>query len=1124
MSGKWFRVFVTLVAISVLSAIAVAQSEISGDIQGVVSDPSGAIVPGAAVTMKNNNTGATQTVTTNGSGAYRFALLPPGSYTVSASAKGFQAVSNATQVNVGQATTLNLKLPVGGSSQTIEVTSAVPTLDTQNANISTNFSQQQIQNVPNPGNDLTYIVQTAPGAVMNTQSGYGNTSVYGLPATSNLFTINGQNENDPFFNISNSGASNLLLGQNDVQEATVVSNGYSGQYGQLGGANVNYVTKSGSNDFHGNLLYYWNGSAMNANDWFNNHTGTPKPFDNANQWAASLGGPIKKNKTFFFVDTEGLRLILPTSVPVNIPSPQFQAATLANLATVSPASIPFYTQMFNLYNNAPGASRAANTLAGGGCGGFTSPALGAAPCALQFFSTASAMTNEWMLTARIDQNIGNNDRAFVHFRTDHGLQASYIDPLSSTFNAVSDQPQYEGQFNETHTFGSSAVNQFIFSTSWYSAVFKPSDLSAATSLMPFELDFAGSAFYSLGNLLSIWPQGRNVTQYQIVDDYSLVKGRHSLKFGVNFHRDDITDYDPGIGSIADAAAEDLTSFFNGVGVAYTQSFPTRLTQPVAVYGLDGYAQDEWAVRSNLKLTFGLRAEHNSNPVCQTNCFARLGTSFTDASHDINEPYNQVLLSGLHQALINEQKIAWAPRFGFAWSPFGTSGNTVVRGGIGIFYDIFPGTIADDFMRNAPLQNTFTAGPAPLYPGAPGSQASLVSAANTSFINAYSSGGTLATILATNPLFVQPNLFTPDSFIHYPQYQEWNFQVQQALGQRTSLSLGYVGNHGIHEPVVNGGLNGYCNTTALPLFPTSPTCASSLGSAGFTGLPSTPLDERFGTIFAVESSAISNYNGLTASLKSQFSNFQFQLNYTWSHALDEISNGGFLPFNNIAAFGGANTSILNPQNPYNLRQYNYGNADYDVRQYLSANYVWNSPRMRGLLGFLGDWTVAGTFFVRSGLPFTVVDAANAGILSSFNYGTIAGSGPSLFANYLGGASTSCGSSATTTPCFTTADFTAATTGFGDQRRNQFYGPHYFDTDLTVMKNFRFPHWESGVMSLGAQFFNLLNHPNFDQPNATLQSPDFGLITHTVGDPTSILGSFLGADTSPRIIQLKASLTF
>ncbi len=275
-----------------------AQSVTSGDIVGVVADPSGAVLPNVSVTLKSDAKGNTQVQSTNSHGTYRFSLLAPGSYTVSVAAPGFQEAMMSGVVTIGQATTLNIVLSLGGATSTVEVTSDAPLLQTENADVSTSFSQTQISQVPNPGNDLSYVAQTAPGVIQNTQGGNGNFSAYGLPATSNLFTLNGQNENDPFLNLNNSGATNLLLGNNDVQEATVVTNGYSGEYGTLAGANVNYVTKSGGNSFHGNALYWWNGRVLNANSYFNNQNGTPRPFVNANQWAASIGGPIKKDSQF----------------------------------------------------------------------------------------------------------------------------------------------------------------------------------------------------------------------------------------------------------------------------------------------------------------------------------------------------------------------------------------------------------------------------------------------------------------------------------------------------------------------------------------------------------------------------------------------------------------------------------------------------------------------------------------------------------------------------------------------------------------------------------------------------------------------------------------------------------
>jgi len=186
-------------------------------------------------------------------------------------------------------------------------------------------------------------------------------------------------DNDPFLNLNNSGATNLLLGNNEIQEASVTSNGYSGQFGGFAGATVNYVTKSGSNQFHGNAAYWWNGAVMNANDWFHNNTVpvTPKTFDNANQWAASFGGPIKKDKAFFFANYEGLRVLVPVTQTVTLPSAQFQAATLANLATIGQsAQLPYYQNMFNLWNAAPGASRATPVPLGGAANGGCSDLAG----------------------------------------------------------------------------------------------------------------------------------------------------------------------------------------------------------------------------------------------------------------------------------------------------------------------------------------------------------------------------------------------------------------------------------------------------------------------------------------------------------------------------------------------------------------------------------------------------------------------------------------------------------------------------------------------------------------------------------------------------------------------------
>src|SRR5215469_10112332 len=311
-----------------------AQTTSSGGLTGVVSDPSGAVVPDALVELKDTAKGDTQSTRTNAEGEYLYSFLRPGNFTLTVSHPGFKATSRVLSITLGPPATMNVQLALESADPTtVRVTEEAPLIKAENGDVSTTMNQLQVSQVPNPGNDLTYIAQNAPGVIMNTDfAGFTNFSSLGMPGTSNLFTLNGMSDNDlGAGNVNNSGALNLLLGQNEVQEATVVSYGYSGQFGNAAGANVNYITRSGGDAFHGNAAYFWNGRLLNANDWINNATGSPRPFSNANQWAGSLGGPIKRDKLFFFFSTEGIRLVLPFPFTIQLPSPQFQAATLANI-------------------------------------------------------------------------------------------------------------------------------------------------------------------------------------------------------------------------------------------------------------------------------------------------------------------------------------------------------------------------------------------------------------------------------------------------------------------------------------------------------------------------------------------------------------------------------------------------------------------------------------------------------------------------------------------------------------------------------------------------------------------------------------------------------------------------
>src|ERR1700741_3192283 len=373
--NKQFSVYVSLWLLCLgimiaLTASSSAQTIISGDIAGTATDPTVAALPNATVTLTSLDSGAVETVTTDSTGNFRFPLLRPGAYRVQVAATGFAAVTQIVKAVVGQVVSANVKVSLKGTSELVEVTGAAPLLETESANIATTYTPSQIENIPSPGGDLTNFALSAPGVVLSTGGGYGNFTAYGMPGTSNLFTVNGGDMNDPYSNLNNSGSSNNMLGTNEIQELTIVNNGYTGQYGRAAGVNMNFTTKSGSNSFHGNAKWDWNGRYLNANDWFNNHTDTPRPFANSNQWGGSFGGPIIKNKLFFFFDSEGLRYVLPGGgTPVYIPTTQFANAVLANIQASQPNELATYQKMFQLYAGAPGASAAvANPCPGGGGG------------------------------------------------------------------------------------------------------------------------------------------------------------------------------------------------------------------------------------------------------------------------------------------------------------------------------------------------------------------------------------------------------------------------------------------------------------------------------------------------------------------------------------------------------------------------------------------------------------------------------------------------------------------------------------------------------------------------------------------------------------------------------------
>jgi hypothetical protein len=480
---------------------------------------------------------------------------------------------------VGQEKSVPLHLSVKSLQQVVQVTDTSDLLQSENANNVTSYDQHYIENTPVNGGDVTNIAFSTPGIRLNVGGGNTNFNVNGLPFSSVLFTVNGADIVEPYNLNNKSGTSNNTLGANDVAEAAVITNAYSAQYGREAGAQVNYVSKSGGNKFHGNLVENYNSQILNANDYFNNQAGTPRGRATANQYAASVGGPVNiqhvadlRDKVAFFVNTEGLRYALPTTGVVSVPSPQFQSYVLGK---VPAASAPYYKELFSLYNVAPGIGRAIAVTNGTGqlqdgtgnlgCGnkgfsgtlvpnggGSTFGGTSGIPCALAFRTTASSVNTEYYIDGRVDWNINSHQKVYFRISRDAGVQASSTSPISPLFSTVSPQPWVIPQLNYTYTITPKLVNNFVLNGNYYSAVTGPTNFAAAQTALPLGFSFsdggAGNAGFQA--IAAAVPNGRRGQQLGIIDDVSWEHGKHTLQFGINNRENRISSTANQSGSIA----------------------------------------------------------------------------------------------------------------------------------------------------------------------------------------------------------------------------------------------------------------------------------------------------------------------------------------------------------------------------------------------------------------------------------------------------------------------------------------------------------------------------------------------------------------------------------------------
>jgi hypothetical protein len=1133
-----------------------AQGETTSAIVGQVSDITHAAIPGARVFVFNGDTGFQRGVKTDQQGRFDFPQLKPGVYSIKVAADGFDSQEKDNVVcGLGQTQTLDFTLKISSARLSVEVTGELLLINPGNANTSTNLSAPALESLPNPGGDLTYPLQFAPGALINTAgsgndfvggtNGYGNVEFNGLPALSNGYIVDGLETNDPLTNLNSGLSTNLVLGLNSIAEVTVNTLSYAVDQGRYGASQVNYVTKSGSNQFHGNLYELWNGSRFNAADFFTNSTpGSQKPRSTVNHFGGSLGGPIRRDKLFFFFDSEWVRIALPIVTATTVPTSAFQNYVLAQLplggtdsvtGTVyapSPQSVPFYEKMFSLYRNTSGTP-----LAVLGCPFDVSGATPATlndgnGCANRQSVSHSSDDHEQVQTIRIDYNISQNNTAWFRFQADTGVQAAYTDPINPLFNAVSPQPLYSFAAGYTHVFSQNLVNYFNPAFSWYESLFGPGNLDQTLSAFPLVLQGIGAnaPFTAIGGLDNTWIQGRRASRFFINDNLAWSHGAHEFRFGTNTRIFRLNDYDFGEGSVPTVTYTTLPQFIYGVASTASETFPTSANEPFHFLNLDFYAQDTWKLTKQITWTIGLRDTFNSNPLNPHDHIARLTGAFDSIPHDMNQPLNATIQTALGNVFSSTPPAILQPRTAIAWQ---FKPDSLLRAGFGLFSDILPGTIADVVGTNPPYVQTFeggllgTVGGTTIAPGVPNSALTAVAAAHQTFTSGFPQGElSCASALAAPEACLPPVNITavPSGKLHAPYFMEWSLGLEHQFGQTASIHAQYVGTRAVNQPYLTQ-VNGYQTV-----------CGGCF--APFPYLQ--PTDPRFAAVSQFSTGANSHYDGLQLSFIKRLSyGLMGQLNYTWSRCMDTVSNGGFLQFSS----GG----ILSPL-PGELAR-DYGPCDYDIRNNLNAQYVYQLPSKfkNHIFAYaFNGWQVSGTVFWHSGIPFSVLSTP----YSANGNGIVNGSGPQ-FASVVPGVPlyehkpisgvTQLGTVQWLNPnAFVSAvdPSTGACGGgdnvqncqFGDLGRNALRGPDFTWSDLYLTKWFFLN--ERVKLRFDTQFFNVFNHPNFGLPSMVLAGipgkpatqTGFGALTYMTSPPTGLLGVGLGGDSAPRMIAFQLRLEF